>query len=83
MGDHRRADLRVRSYWSYAISLPRQTGSSEHHFRETSRYPTDPRGIALDDDGIRLIQGLGLYNHIFTEIGSCEQHHPTIFGLIY
>jgi len=33
---------------------------------------TDPRGIALDDDGIRLIQGLGLYKHVFTEIGSCK-----------
>ena len=33
---------------------------------------TDPRGIALDDDGIRLMQGLGLYEHIFTEIGSCR-----------
>ncbi|KAJ5814582.1 monooxygenase [Penicillium riverlandense] len=31
---------------------------------------TDPRGIALDDDGIRLMQGLGLYNHIYTEIGA-------------
>ncbi|KAJ5391159.1 monooxygenase [Penicillium cosmopolitanum] len=31
---------------------------------------TDPRGIALDDDGIRLLQGLGLYEHVFTEIGS-------------
>jgi 2-polyprenyl-6-methoxyphenol hydroxylase-like FAD-dependent oxidoreductase len=33
---------------------------------------TDPRGIALDDDGIRLVQGLGLYEHIFTDIGSCQ-----------
>lgn len=33
---------------------------------------TDPRGIALDDDGIRLVQGLGLYEHIFTEIGTCK-----------
>ena len=33
---------------------------------------TDPRGIALDDDGIRYLQGLGLYEHIFTEIGSCK-----------
>ncbi|KAJ5297576.1 monooxygenase [Penicillium antarcticum] len=32
---------------------------------------TDPRGIALDDDGIRFMQGLGLYEHIFTKIGSC------------
>ncbi|KAJ5083001.1 monooxygenase [Penicillium argentinense] len=31
---------------------------------------TDPRGIALDEDGIRLMQGLGLYRHIFTEVGS-------------
>ncbi|PYH44740.1 putative monooxygenase [Aspergillus saccharolyticus JOP 1030-1] len=31
---------------------------------------TDPRGIALDDDGIRLIQGLGLYDSIHTEIGT-------------
>lgn len=35
---------------------------------------TDPRGIALDDDGIRLVQGLGLYEHIFSDIGSCKQH---------
>lgn len=33
---------------------------------------TDPRGIALDEDGIRLVQGLGLYEHIFTEIGSSK-----------
>ena len=32
---------------------------------------TDPRGIALDDDGIRFLQGLGLYRHIFTDIGTC------------
>lgn len=31
---------------------------------------TDPRGIALDDDGIRYVQGLGLYEHVFTKIGS-------------
>ncbi|KAL9085457.1 MAG: hypothetical protein Q9165_007607 [Trypethelium subeluteriae] len=32
---------------------------------------TDPRGIALDEDGIRLLQGLGLYDKIYTEIGQC------------
>lgn len=32
---------------------------------------TDPRGIALDEDGIRLLQGLGLYEKVFTEIGRC------------
>lgn len=31
---------------------------------------TDPRGITVDDDGIRAVQGLGLYEHIFTDIGS-------------
>ena len=33
---------------------------------------SDPRGIALDEDGIRLIQGLGLYDVIYKEIGTCE-----------
>ncbi|PYH95482.1 monooxygenase [Aspergillus ellipticus CBS 707.79] len=32
---------------------------------------TDPRGIALDDDGIRFLQGLGLYDRIYTKIGTC------------
>lgn len=31
---------------------------------------TDPRGIALDEDGIRLLQGLGLYDKVHTEIGA-------------
>jgi 2-polyprenyl-6-methoxyphenol hydroxylase-like FAD-dependent oxidoreductase len=30
---------------------------------------TDPRGIALDEDGIRCLQGVGIYEKIFTEIG--------------
>lgn len=33
---------------------------------------TDPRGIALDEDGIRSFQGLGLYDSMFTKIGTCE-----------
>lgn len=33
---------------------------------------TDPRGIALDEDGIRLLQGLGLYSSIYTKIGTCK-----------
>ena len=32
----------------------------------------DPRGITLDEDGIRLLQGLGLYDKVYTDIGSCE-----------
>jgi 2-polyprenyl-6-methoxyphenol hydroxylase-like FAD-dependent oxidoreductase len=35
---------------------------------------TDPRGIALDDDGIRFLQGLGLYEHVFTKMGSSNCH---------
>jgi 2-polyprenyl-6-methoxyphenol hydroxylase-like FAD-dependent oxidoreductase len=32
---------------------------------------TDPRGIALDEDGIRYLQACGIYDKIFTEIGQC------------
>lgn len=38
---------------------------------------TDPRGIALDDDGIRLLQGLGLYDAVFSDIGSCTFAYST------
>ncbi|KAE9376323.1 FAD/NAD(P)-binding domain-containing protein [Stipitochalara longipes BDJ] len=30
----------------------------------------DPRGITLDEDGIRLLQEVGIYDKIFTEMGS-------------
>ena len=33
---------------------------------------TDPRGIALDEDGIRSLQGAGLYDAIYTQIGTCK-----------
>ncbi len=39
---------------------------------------TDPRGIALDEDGIRYLQGLGLYDQIFTDIGSCMRMEPVL-----
>ena len=32
---------------------------------------TDPRGIVLDEDGVRILQSLGVYDKVFTEIGSC------------
>jgi len=32
----------------------------------------DPRGIALDEDGIRCLQACGIYDKIFTEIGQCR-----------
>ncbi|KAK6442808.1 hypothetical protein LTR95_000967 [Oleoguttula sp. CCFEE 5521] len=36
---------------------------------------TDPRGIALDEDGIRLIQEIGMYDRIFNRIGACYNFH--------
>jgi 2-polyprenyl-6-methoxyphenol hydroxylase-like FAD-dependent oxidoreductase len=36
-----------------------------------STITTDPRGIALDEDGIRLLQGIGIYRQIYSEIGTC------------
>lgn len=33
---------------------------------------TDPRGIALDEDGIRMLQAIGVYDQIYTEIGTCR-----------
>ncbi|KAF4219349.1 hypothetical protein CNMCM8980_003080 [Aspergillus fumigatiaffinis] len=41
---------------------------------------TDPRGIALDEDGIRILQGAGLYDSIYTEIGSCMGKFNFISG---
>ncbi len=32
----------------------------------------DPRGIALDEDGIRCLQAVGIYDKVFTEIGQRE-----------
>lgn len=31
---------------------------------------TDPRGIVLDEDGIRIAQGVGIYKHLFEDVGS-------------
>ncbi|KAL6884457.1 hypothetical protein GGI43DRAFT_322659 [Trichoderma evansii] len=36
-----------------------------------SAVNADPRGIALDEDGIRYLQACGIYEKIFTEIGQC------------
>ena len=32
----------------------------------------DPRGIALDEDGIRLLQGVGIYENVFKDIGQSK-----------
>jgi 2-polyprenyl-6-methoxyphenol hydroxylase-like FAD-dependent oxidoreductase len=33
---------------------------------------TDPRGIVLDEDGIRIAQGVGLYRELFDDVGKGE-----------
>jgi 2-polyprenyl-6-methoxyphenol hydroxylase-like FAD-dependent oxidoreductase len=32
----------------------------------------DPQGIALDEDGTRQLQAVGIYDKVYSEIGSCE-----------
>lgn len=32
----------------------------------------DPRGIALDEDGVRYLQACGIYDKVFSEIGQCK-----------
>lgn len=34
----------------------------------------DPRGIALDEDGIRYLQAVGLYDQVFSRIGQSKGH---------
>ncbi|KIV79074.1 hypothetical protein PV11_06661 [Exophiala sideris] len=41
---------------------------------------TDPRGIALDEDGIRVLQSIGIYDRIYTEIGSCMEKFKFVTG---
>ena len=33
----------------------------------------EPRGIALDEDGIRLLQAVGIYDKIWAEIGQSKR----------
>ncbi|KAG2179706.1 hypothetical protein INT44_006554 [Umbelopsis vinacea] len=42
---------------------------------------TDPRGIALDEDGVRLVQGLGLYSHVYTDIGTYVEKFKFVAGI--
>ena len=32
----------------------------------------DPRGIALDDEGVRMMQGIGMYERFFTRMALCS-----------
>ncbi|KAL3455996.1 hypothetical protein BJX64DRAFT_297100 [Aspergillus heterothallicus] len=45
-----------------------------------SGITTDPRGIALDEDGIRLLQGIGIYKQVYSEIGTCMQLFKFVGG---
>lgn len=49
-----------------------QTGVPNIVLEKGTEITTDPRGIALDEDGIRLLQGVGLYSSVHSEIGTCE-----------
>ncbi|KAK5095835.1 hypothetical protein LTS08_007972 [Lithohypha guttulata] len=42
---------------------------------------TDPRGIALDEDGIRALQAIGAYGKVFTEIGSTMTRFNFLSGV--
>jgi hypothetical protein len=48
-----------------------------------SEITTDPRGIALDEDGIRMLQGIGIYDQIYSEIGTCESKVLDLSCFIY
>lgn len=41
---------------------------------------TDPRGIALDEDGIRILQSIGIYDRIYSEIGTCMEKFNFVTG---
>ncbi|KAH7141795.1 hypothetical protein EDB81DRAFT_760644 [Dactylonectria macrodidyma] len=41
----------------------------------------DPRGIALDEDGIRHLQACGIYDKIFTDIGECMGKFKFVGGV--
>ena len=47
------------------------------------RVTEDPRGIALDEDGIRCLQAVGLYDKIFSQIGQSEFREPEQETILY
>lgn len=47
---------------------------------KTTEITVDPRGIALDEDGIRALQSVGIYDCIYTEIGQCMGRFKFISG---
>jgi 2-polyprenyl-6-methoxyphenol hydroxylase-like FAD-dependent oxidoreductase len=49
-----------------------QFGVQNIVLEKEARVTDDPRGITLDEDGIRLLQEIGIYDKVYTEMGSCE-----------
>jgi 2-polyprenyl-6-methoxyphenol hydroxylase-like FAD-dependent oxidoreductase len=46
-----------------------QLGIKHIVLEKEANINTDPRGIALDEDGIRIVQGIGKYKELYTKIG--------------
>ena len=53
-----------------------QQGTRNIVIEKEKEITTDPRGIALDEDWIRAIQGIGKYDDIYSKIGTCKSR-PT------
>lgn len=51
-------------------ALLAQQGVSNIVLEKEADINVDPRGIVLDEDGIRTLQAIGLYEKVFTVIGS-------------
>jgi 2-polyprenyl-6-methoxyphenol hydroxylase-like FAD-dependent oxidoreductase len=48
-----------------------QAGVDNICLEKEAEITTDPRGIALDEDGIRALQSIGIYDKVYSTIGSC------------
>lgn len=48
-----------------------QLGVANVCIEKEASIAQDPRGIALDEDGIRALQGVGLLDKVYSEIGRC------------
>jgi hypothetical protein len=57
--NHQRGHPRMWLNRRPTLSVPRPHGRQNILLEKESGITTDPRGIAFDEDGIRLIQGIG------------------------
>lgn len=75
MDDYEQTDVLICGCGPTGAMLSGYLGKMSIHNIVLEKEPditTDPRGIALDDDGIRALQGLGLYENVFADIGSSK-----------